>query len=288
MRRRLKVPRCIVPVSGGKDSQVCMALAVMEFGAENVIGVHQHTGFDHPLTYAHMKYMEVRYGVKIVDTKSDKVQGLIDLATSKKVIFGRNARLCTRVLKLDPWFKYLKALPDLDRVTVFLGMRSAESPGRRDRYGALSSNELFTMQDINPDCPKAVRGLKVRMRIVDWTTPEVFAFLRDRGDRINPLYSKGHKRVGCYPCWLAGPTEFRLAARDPAGREHLEQIHKVVMLVKEAKPGIDWDSQFPHDIPTLLSRERIQDSDPFGFSKIAGPPAEDDDADTSGCSWCGI
>ncbi len=47
--------KIVVPVSGGKDSQACLKMAVSEVGADHVIGLFCDTQFEHPLTYAHVK-----------------------------------------------------------------------------------------------------------------------------------------------------------------------------------------------------------------------------------------
>jgi 3'-phosphoadenosine 5'-phosphosulfate sulfotransferase (PAPS reductase)/FAD synthetase len=45
---------CVVPLSGGKDSQACLMLALQKFNPENVIALFCDTGFEHPETYAHV------------------------------------------------------------------------------------------------------------------------------------------------------------------------------------------------------------------------------------------
>ena len=40
--------------------------------------------------------------------------------------------------------------------------------------------------------------------IVDWTTEEVWEFLRHYGCESNPLYQCGENRVGCIGCPMAG------------------------------------------------------------------------------------
>jgi 3'-phosphoadenosine 5'-phosphosulfate sulfotransferase (PAPS reductase)/FAD synthetase len=45
---------CVVPLSGGKDSQACLMLALQKFSAENIIALFCDTGFEHPETYAHV------------------------------------------------------------------------------------------------------------------------------------------------------------------------------------------------------------------------------------------
>lgn len=50
--------KCVVPISGGKDSQTCLALAVKHFGADKVVGLFCDTQFEHPLTYQHVQNMK--------------------------------------------------------------------------------------------------------------------------------------------------------------------------------------------------------------------------------------
>ena len=68
----------IVPVSGGKDSQVCLAWALDYVPKKQLRVVHQNTGYDHPLTYKHLRYIAKRYGVKIEHTYSDKYEDIFD------------------------------------------------------------------------------------------------------------------------------------------------------------------------------------------------------------------
>lgn len=51
----MKYETIIVPVSGGKDSQLCLALALEQYPKEKLRVVHQSTGYDHPLTYKHLE-----------------------------------------------------------------------------------------------------------------------------------------------------------------------------------------------------------------------------------------
>ena len=45
--------------------------------------------------------------------------------------------------------------------------------------------------------------------IVDWTTSQVWDFLRDSKVPVNPLYECGFDRVGCVGCPLAGKKRYR-------------------------------------------------------------------------------
>lgn len=64
----------------------------------------------------------------------------------------------------------------------------------------------------------------MRLPIVNWTTEDVFSYLDMMGEPINDLYAKGHHRVGCYPCLLSRKAEWKAAAQDPVGREHLQRL----------------------------------------------------------------
>jgi 3'-phosphoadenosine 5'-phosphosulfate sulfotransferase (PAPS reductase)/FAD synthetase len=65
--------KCVVPVSGGKDSQTCLALAVERFGEDSVIGLFCDTQFEHPFTYEHIENMKDLYDVEIVTRTAGSV-----------------------------------------------------------------------------------------------------------------------------------------------------------------------------------------------------------------------
>jgi 3'-phosphoadenosine 5'-phosphosulfate sulfotransferase (PAPS reductase)/FAD synthetase len=271
--------RILVPVSGGKDSQVCLALAVDRFGADRVLGVHQRTNFDHSLTYAHMKYMEERYGVKIIDIHSEQYEDVPDVMLQNSMLPSRQARLCTRQLKTGPWFRWLARQEDKDHLLVYLGMRAAESNDRRKNYGHLENNDLYEMGDVSGECPKSCAKVSVQLPIVSMSTSAIFEFARKRGDKLNPLYKMGHKRVGCFPCVLAGPRSMKMTARDPEGRANLALLGEIVQVVKWARPDQDLSQFWPHDVDAILSGK--DDLDPFGWRD-----QQEDNA--GGCSWCNL
>jgi len=185
--------------------------------------------------------------------------------------------MCTRQLKTGPFFRWLAKQPDLDTVQIWLGMRAAESQDRNKNYGHLENGEVYDLEDISGECPKSCQKVKAVLPIVEITTPEVFQLLRNRGDKINPLYAKGHKRVGCFPCVLAGKGTMRLTARDPEGRANLARVGDAIKIVQWARPEMDVAAFFDHDVDLLLGKK---EADPFGFN-------EDQD-DAGGCSWCNL
>lgn len=219
----------IVPVSGGKDSQLVLA-AMLEFHrarGERVRAVHNYTGIDHSLTYAHMRYMERRYGVKVEFTRSAKYEDVTEAIKGMGYFPSSLARGCTTELKLIPWIAWLFregycAAPLLAH--AYFGMRAAESTTRQASYGNVGPKDIFTYADMSTSASHRKKGLEnvtCSLPIVHLQTADVFARLEARGDRVNPLYKRGHSRVGCYPCILSKREEWELAARDPEGRKRI-------------------------------------------------------------------
>jgi 3'-phosphoadenosine 5'-phosphosulfate sulfotransferase (PAPS reductase)/FAD synthetase len=273
-----------VPVSGGKDSQVVISLSVKAYGAERVIGVHHYTGIDHPLTYEHMRWMENFYGVPIEFTKNKNFRDMWELLDKKNSIPGRTSRFCTDELKIQAFNQWLdERMPsEYRRMIVLMGMRGAESAQRSSNYGGLSPDDEFSLRDLNPKKVRARhRHVRVRLPIVDKTTSWVFEYLRKAGEKVNPLYAMGHKRVGCYPCILAGKHDYRLAARDPVGRETVIKLRDFRVMVSVIK-DIAQDVLISHDLDAILDEH---DADPFGFRTLK---ENNDDQFAGGCQWCEV
>jgi 3'-phosphoadenosine 5'-phosphosulfate sulfotransferase (PAPS reductase)/FAD synthetase len=194
--------KIIVPVSGGKDSQACLKMAVEEYGSENVRGLFCDTHFEHPLTYQHILNIAARYGVRI-----DFVSG--GTVIQKSLRYGRfpggGARHCTDELKIRETKFYLKRLGEQEGITqVWYGMRHDESNARAKRYAYKDPDELYPAHEVLKNkYPKYLEkmGFMFRLPIIDWYDNEVFEYLEGHH---NPLYDQGFNRVGCFPCLASG------------------------------------------------------------------------------------
>jgi 3'-phosphoadenosine 5'-phosphosulfate sulfotransferase (PAPS reductase)/FAD synthetase len=224
------IAKIIVPVSGGKDSQACLSLAIEEVGKANVVAVFNDTGWEHPLTYQHLDTLAEYHNITINKTVGGKKgKTLPELITEMgRFPFGRG-RFCTMYLKqyaLRDWYKdYL--FDGETNYEVWFGMRTDESGQRARKYSHIVSSELYDLNDLFPQRynKKLRTTMKARLPIVDWPTQEVFTFLNDRGEPINPLYSEGtNDRVGCYPCMLAGKKVQAKMLSTPFGQQRLEEI----------------------------------------------------------------
>lgn len=264
----------IVPVSGGKDSQVVLSIALKT--GRRVIAVHQDTGFDHPDTYAHLDRMAAFYGVYIYRTNRAG-GGMLAFLEQAQYFPNSAARGCTQRLKQEPFAKWLISInADSGNVEIWFGMRADESSGRASKYGSLSATDEFTLGDVasfyNKPLHRRIATIPIKLPIVDWTTEQVFTHLRETGAPINPLYDRGHQRVGCYPCFLARKKEWELVGRDPHGRHTL--THLISLEEKWAREGN------PRKFIKVHRRWDVRDF-------LSETPCVEEDVNDE-CGWCSI
>ena len=216
--------KIVVPVSGGKDSQACLKLAVKEFGTEEVRGLFCDTQFEHPLTYAHVDKLRALYG----NVQIDAVSGgsALEKTLKYKRFPGGGARHCTEELKMREAKLYYRALALAQGgFEVWLGMRSGESSARAKRYADVTETDLREPHAVFPNkFPKylAAMGVMFRLPILDWAEDDVFDYL---DGEESPLYGFGFPRVGCFPCLASGDKwKEKAFTFDDFGRSQLAKV----------------------------------------------------------------
>tara|TARA_R110000868_G_scaffold176248_2_gene413721 strand:+ start:947 stop:1768 length:822 start_codon:yes stop_codon:yes gene_type:complete len=222
----------VVPISGGKDSQACLKIALGLFPKEEVVGIFFDTKFEHPKTYKHIEYMKELYGVEIISRSAGSVP---EKVLKYKRFPGGGARHCTDELKLTPSKLFYNELADKQGgYEVFLGMRWAESSERAKRYENKVSEDLYEPHEVMAKYPKYLgkKGVRFRLPIVDWSTEEVLDYL---GGEQNPLYSEGFDRVGCFPCLASGDKWKEKAF----GHDDFGRAQRIVVRNLEDEIGID-------------------------------------------------
>lgn len=229
--------KAIVPISGGKDSQMCLELAIAEYGRHAVMGLFCDTGFEHDATYDHVEWMRGYYQVRIVRIAASNVPAKV---LKYKRFPTDQARFCTDELKLRPTRDFLR---DWGKpVEVWYGMRLQESPARAKRYAGKIDTELYAPHEFMPKkYPKylAKMGIMFRLPILELSDVDVFAHLFPR---FNVLY-QWFDRVGCFPCLAAGDKYKKQAfEHDAVGRKHRiivialqDQIGKSIYTSKKGK-----------------------------------------------------
>ena len=242
-------PLGVASISGGKDSQATATIAGDVMGRERVRYTFSDTGNEHELTYEFVyDYLPSILG-PIETVRADFSQQIankriyvatvwptkgvpteiveralsvlhptgvpfLDLCLWKGRFPSRKVQFCTQELKRFPLDKYL-----LDRmsegydVSSWRGIRRDESQTRKDAI----EHEM------------TAEGYSIEQPIVSWSAERVVAFLRARGQRLNPLYSLGMGRVGCMPCINCAKDELlAIAKRFP---KHIDKIREWEALV---------------------------------------------------------
>lgn len=242
--------KCVVPVSGGKDSQACLKLALSEFDASEIVGLFCDTNFEHPLTYAHVDKIQALYGVKIEHVSDGNVS---DRCLRYERFPSGIARFCTDDLKMKPSKRFYENLAARQGsgFQVWYGMRIDESTPRAKKYKDCNDLDLYAAHDLFPNkYPKflADMGVMFRLPIVDWTKQEVVEFVGQ--SNLNPLYLQGFDRVGCFPCLAAG-DKYKAKAfnHDETGRAH----YAIVQVIQDRTGKNVFTSASADDICPICS-----------------------------------
>lgn len=186
----------VASVSGGKDSTaLVLALREAEISARYVFA---DTGWEAQETYDHLSDLERRLGIRV-----DRVQGqkgdMVAMIRRKADFPTRTGRWCTEHLKLAPLREHFDALERESGVETIsaVGVRAEES-ARRAAMPVWEDDQQW--------------GGWVWRPLMAWTIEDVLMIHRRHGIPVNPLYQRGHNRVGCYPCIYAGKEEIGLVA----------------------------------------------------------------------------
>lgn len=231
--------KVLVPISGGKDSQAALKLALQSYAPDEVRGLFCDTNFEHPLTYQHVEKLRTLYGPVQIDTVSGGT--VLEKSIKYKRFPGGGARHCTDELKIRVTKIYCKALAEQQGgFEVWYGMRTGESSQRAKRYAGKVCDELYAPHEVIPSkYPKylAKMGVMFRLCVLHWTTDDVMEYL---DGQHNPLYDAGFPRVGCFPCLASGDAwKEKAFAHDEFGRQ---QLAKVVVVSAQIGKSI-WTSK---------------------------------------------
>lgn len=212
--------KVIVSFSGGKDSQACLIQACKEFGAKNIEAVFCDTGWEHHLTYEHVKNVTDKLRVKLVTLKS-KVGGFEELCKRMKWFPDTQHRMCTVQLKIQPMIDYI--ITHDEDVVIIQGIRAAESASRSkmpcsadyfSEYFDTQKGSLYRKNDVREWCKN--HKATVERPMIGMSAQEIIDYILDNGQKPNPLYKQGASRVGCYPCIYARLSEVKNMRHDLA------------------------------------------------------------------------
>lgn len=238
-RKKLQGQLVVASVSGGKDS-AAMSLWLTENDIEHR-RLFADTGWEANVTY---EYLRGPLAAKLGPIEEVRGKETFEERAIRSGMFpSRLRRWCTRELKTDPLFARLNALAEDHDVVNAVGIRWAESEKRRS----------FRAWD-------ATEGLdaKVWRPILAWSEDDVIAIHQRHDLAPNPLYLRGARRVGCWPCVFSSKDELRLVAdTDPA---RIDRIRAMEAAVGATATSRDLQSSLEHGPPAMF-QARLEQPD---------------------------
>ena len=251
----------VVSMSGGKDSLATAICAKERVGDDRCRYVFADTGNEHELTLEYLYGYLARVLGPIVTLRADfsaeiarkrvyvaekwPEKGVpdvviqralavlhptgvpfLDLCLWKGRFPSRKAQFCTQELKRRPLDAYmLERLAEGYEVESWRGIRRDESQNRRHTL----------------EVERAAEGWLIVHPVVGMTAQEVIEFVLSRGIMLNPLYTRGMRRVGCMPCINCGKDELlEIAKRFPVHIDRIREWEQLLCLA--AKRG--WTTFF--------------------------------------------
>ena len=247
----------VVNVSGGKDS-TATALAMREAGIEHR-RVFADTRWEAPETYAHLDHLREKLGpIDVVGYPGGMPAKIREGAR----FASRMQRWCTRELKIEPLRAYCDAIESEGAIVVTVtGIRAEEGTPKNGRA------EMAEVED-----DPAWGGWMWRP-IHKWTIADVLAIHHRHGVEVNPLYQRGHDRVGCYPCVMASKEDVRLVAEHSPERiaeiRELEQHVTAERIRRNAEHRAAWEARQQVSEPQAVYEPRYSHPAASFFLKAA-------------------
>lgn len=263
----------VASVSGGKDS-TALILALIEMVEAGTLPLHllrfvfADTGWEHADTYAYLDYLREKLGIVIDVVGVDG--GMISRVRYRAGNPARKQRWCTRELKIQPLRAYHDEIEKTGAETISaMGVRADESKARAEMLEWEDDGPLYREKD-----PPRWGGYIWRP-LIRWSVEDVLAMHNRHGVKVNPLYQRGHSRVGCYPCIMSNKEEIKLIAAESPERIDLIRNIEHEMTVLRAERNIealaaDGEERYAHALATFFQTRTAR-------SKILRPCTLDHD-----------
>lgn len=206
MSEKLYHAPLIVTTSGGKDSSVCVHLALAA-GIDFEL-MHNLTTADAPET---MRFVRQEFK-RLEDMGFPSDQLMINYPVYKGVRCSMWSLIPQKLMPPTRLVRYccsiLKERGGQGRY-ISTGVRWAESTARKNSRGVHEAGREIILNNDNEETRRefencALKGKRVCNPIVDWTDDEVWDYINSEHIPLNPLYSEGFSRVGCIGCPMAG------------------------------------------------------------------------------------
>ena len=171
------------------------AVMTSSFGVESALMIHlaiQHkpdikiimvdTGYLFPETWQHMEELRKRFNLNVwvYRTRSDPIAWLRENGEEDPT-FRNDADRCCAVNKTEPM---ARAISELRPKAWFRGIRRDQAKTR----------EAARFVEWDPDY-----NLYAVSPILDWSTKQIYQYMKQHDLPYHPLYEKGYLSIGCNP-----------------------------------------------------------------------------------------
>lgn len=242
----------IVTTSGGKDSDVCVHLALaagIDFEVQ-----HNHTTADAPETVYHVRNTFRRLEDKGITctinmpTYKGQPVTMWTLIPQKLMPPTRLVRYCCSILKEGGGAGRM----------ITTGVRWAESAARKKNRGIYEKlsgdiSKRIIINNDNDDKRRLFESCRLQAKrvcnpIIDWSDRDVWDYIEAERIETNPLYKCGFGRVGCVGCPMAGKKgrEFEFTRYPTYQRAYIRAFDR--MLDERRRRGMPCDWQTGTDV----------------------------------------
>lgn len=239
--------------SGGKDSVVIKALADM--AGVKYDAHYSVSSVDPPELVQFVKtFSDVSRDIP--HDKDGNPVTMWNLIPKKRMPPTRLARYCCTALKEQQGIGRF----------VITGVRWEESVRRRAtrsglELGDTAKGERERLDPDNPDqelihiCP--TKAQRVINPIIDWTTKEVWEFIREYNVRYCELYDQGFTRLGCIGCPMGGgESQVKEFARYPKyRRNYLRAFKRMLSQNESVGRACSWNT--PEEVMTWWTEGKV-------------------------------
>jgi phosphoadenosine phosphosulfate reductase len=169
--------RMAIASSFGGDAVVLIDIAALT--VKNLRVFTLDTAFLFPETYELIERVQDKYGIQVERTRS-ALSPAQQAARFGEALWGREPNLCCQIRKVDP----LKAkVAELDAWVS--GIRRDQTPSRSGAK-KLEWDAHFGLVKLNP--------------LADWTTEQIWDYVRANDLPYNALHDRNYPSVGCTHC----------------------------------------------------------------------------------------
>jgi len=136
----------VVALSGGHDS-TAMAFLLKEQNPDTPYNyVCTPTGDELPAMFAHWQNLGERLGRKLIPIMAGTLGSVI---ADQKMLPNFRARFCTRILKIEPYRKFLIEQAALGSIVSYVGLRADEEGRAGGAYGDIEGIEMrFPLREL--------------------------------------------------------------------------------------------------------------------------------------------